>query len=409
MALNGPTKKAMVSRTAADFFVGFMVCLRSGQVGPTLGLRQDFRLARRSRRSWWRQPPLGVGQGGGGRVKSDSWSAAWQERDALLAVARRRTSSLEEAEDIVSEALLRSQETVGVDEARLGGWLTTVTMRLCVDAARTRGHEDRLKLRLPRGAASEPDPADTVCDRAHAAWIAGRLPELPERQRRALQLRAEGRDVAEVAAALGVSYRVADGLLQRARRHMRNVLAAASAWIMAVAAALVRSSRRDAAPVALVCSAALLGGVLLASPYTTPIEDASAAPANDVFSQQLRTRPLAARAPGPAPSSPATPRETRPAPAAATAGSPPAATSRSVPLPVALVAPTRAPKALTVGSIKVEDKGSRREAPNETFEQSLLHCLQEGIRADLEQVGCSPSDGREKDAKRQRGTTAVGP
>src|ERR687888_656678 len=61
-----------------------------------------------------------------------------QHRPHLRAVAYRMLGSLSEAEDAVQEAWLRLN---GIDAAtieNLGGWLTTVVSRVCLDMLRRR-------------------------------------------------------------------------------------------------------------------------------------------------------------------------------------------------------------------------------------------------------------------------------
>ena len=59
-------------------------------------------------------------------------------RDHLRAVAYRMLGSLGEAEDAVQDAWLRlsRSDTSGVEN--LGGWLTTVVARVCLDMLRSR-------------------------------------------------------------------------------------------------------------------------------------------------------------------------------------------------------------------------------------------------------------------------------
>ena len=57
-------------------------------------------------------------------------------RDRLRAVAYRVLGSANEADDAVQEAWLRLQRTDGIDN--LGGWLTTVVSRVCLDMLRSR-------------------------------------------------------------------------------------------------------------------------------------------------------------------------------------------------------------------------------------------------------------------------------
>ncbi|MGW1341088.1 sigma-70 family RNA polymerase sigma factor [Kribbella sp. NPDC002412] len=61
-----------------------------------------------------------------------------QHRGHLRAVAYRMLGSLAEAEDAVQEAWLRLSRTDMSDVGNLGGWLTTVVSRVCLDTLRSR-------------------------------------------------------------------------------------------------------------------------------------------------------------------------------------------------------------------------------------------------------------------------------
>ncbi|MBT2389248.1 sigma-70 family RNA polymerase sigma factor [Streptomyces sp. ISL-1] len=155
----------------------------------------------------------------------ERWQRAWSHREQLLKVARRRSMSVEDAEDAVHEAMLRAAENPHLDDERLGAWLTTVTMRLCVDRYRQVNRETEVRSSatlLPPG----PAPVDeVVCDRAEAVWLAVRTDELPARQAQALRLKSEDLDVGQVAHEMGLSYRTVESLLARARRTLRSTLA----------------------------------------------------------------------------------------------------------------------------------------------------------------------------------------
>ena len=60
------------------------------------------------------------------------------ERPHLRAVAYRMLGSLAEAEDVVQDAWLRANRAGAADVENLGGWLTTIVARLCLDRLRTR-------------------------------------------------------------------------------------------------------------------------------------------------------------------------------------------------------------------------------------------------------------------------------
>ncbi|MFC3574506.1 sigma-70 family RNA polymerase sigma factor [Streptomyces yaanensis] len=155
----------------------------------------------------------------------DRWQRMWSHREQLLKVARRRSMSLEDAEDAVHEAMLRAAERPDLDDERLGAWLTTVTMRLCVDRYRQVNREAEVRS-SPTLVAPGPVPVEeAVCDRAEAKWLAVRSGELPARQAEALRLKSEDLDVGQVAVRMGLSYRTVESLLARARRTLRASLA----------------------------------------------------------------------------------------------------------------------------------------------------------------------------------------
>lgn len=159
------------------------------------------------------------------RAADDRWQRMWSHREQLLKVARRRSMSPEDAEDAVHEAMLRAAERPDLDDERLGAWLTTVTMRLCVDRYRQVNREAEVH-RSPTLTAPGPVPVEeAVCDRAEAKWLAVRSGELPARQAEALRLKSEDLDVGQVAVRMGLSYRTVESLLARARRTLRDSLA----------------------------------------------------------------------------------------------------------------------------------------------------------------------------------------
>ncbi|WP_210571740.1 RNA polymerase sigma factor [Streptomyces sp. GESEQ-4] len=155
----------------------------------------------------------------------DRWERMWTHREHLLKVARRRSMSLEDAEDAVHEAMLRAAERPDLDDERLAAWLTTVTIRLCVDRYRQVSREAEVR-KSPTLIAPGPVPVEeAVCDRAEARWLAVRSGELPARQAEAIRLKSEDLDVSQVAVRMGLSYRTVESLLARARRTLRNSLA----------------------------------------------------------------------------------------------------------------------------------------------------------------------------------------
>ncbi|MBB2750021.1 UNVERIFIED_ORG: RNA polymerase sigma-70 factor (ECF subfamily) [Rhizobium aethiopicum] len=89
-------------------------------------------------------------------------------RAHLRAAAYRMLGSRNEAEDAVQEAWLRLSRTDTTDVGNLGGWLTTVVARICLDMLRTRKSRREEPLEMPVHAAI----ADPANDPEHEAAFA---------------------------------------------------------------------------------------------------------------------------------------------------------------------------------------------------------------------------------------------
>ena len=81
-----------------------------------------------------------------------------QNRNHLRAVAYRMLGSHSEADDAVQEAWLRLSRAGAEGVDNLGGWLTTVVARVCLDMLRSRKsrREDELDAQAPEVASGEP-------------------------------------------------------------------------------------------------------------------------------------------------------------------------------------------------------------------------------------------------------------
>ncbi|MEU4545490.1 sigma-70 family RNA polymerase sigma factor [Nonomuraea dietziae] len=84
-----------------------------------------------------------------------------EHRDHLKAVAYRMLGSLSEADDAVQEGWLRLSRTDTSDVENLGGWLTTVVGRVCLDMLRSRERrEEPVGERLPDPIVVSDQPGD---------------------------------------------------------------------------------------------------------------------------------------------------------------------------------------------------------------------------------------------------------
>ncbi|MFD9354095.1 RNA polymerase sigma factor SigJ [Streptomyces sp. NPDC060031] len=83
-----------------------------------------------------------------------------EHRAHLQAVAYRMLGSLSEAEDAVQDTWLRFDRTDTSDVENLGGWLTTVVARVCLNMLRSRAtrREDSLDESWEPGGSRMPDP-----------------------------------------------------------------------------------------------------------------------------------------------------------------------------------------------------------------------------------------------------------
>src|SRR5262245_44943006 len=83
-------------------------------------------------------------------------------RTHLRAVAYRMLGSLSEADDAVQEAWLRLSRSGTSGVENLGGWLTTVVARVCLDMLRSRNsrREEPLGAHVPEPIVSSEDGID---------------------------------------------------------------------------------------------------------------------------------------------------------------------------------------------------------------------------------------------------------
>jgi RNA polymerase sigma-70 factor, ECF subfamily len=158
-----------------------------------------------------------------------------ESRAHLLAVAYRMLGSASEAEDAVQETWLRLHRADTNDVANLGGWLTTVTARVCLDmlrSRRSRREEPLGPAREPAGATAHPiDPAEEAV-LAHSVGLALLvvLEALKPAERVAFVLHdLFDLPFEEIAPIVGRSEEAARQLASRARRRVRGARPSASA------------------------------------------------------------------------------------------------------------------------------------------------------------------------------------
>ena len=164
-------------------------------------------------------------------MEEQNWLAQKFEenRRHLRAVAYRMLGSLNEADDAVQEAWLRLNRSDPSDIKNLGGWLTTVIGRVCLDMLRSRKsrREDSLDARMPDPILSREDGIDPerealLADSVGLALLVV-LEALAPPERLAFVLhRMFAVPFDEIATIVGCSPVAARQLASRARRRVRE-------------------------------------------------------------------------------------------------------------------------------------------------------------------------------------------
>ena len=158
--------------------------------------------------------------------EQDWWVEQFEEnRGHLRAVAYRILGSASEADDAVQEAWLRLSRSDAGEIENLGGWLTTVVARVCLDTLRSRTSrkEDALEARSSEPTASgDPEQEALLADSVGLALLVV-LDRLAPAERIAFVLH-DMFDVSfdEVASIVGRSPMAARQLASRARRRVRG-------------------------------------------------------------------------------------------------------------------------------------------------------------------------------------------
>lgn len=161
-----------------------------------------------------------------GTGMSRRWRLLLPHRERLHALVRHRLRNPDDVEDCVQETLLRAAGFDGLDEDRVGAFLTATALRICVDHHRRRDHGLRLRARLatlPETGSPFADPEETVCDNELGLWLLDQATRLIGRERDVMLARACGASTAEAARGLGISPKAAESAFTRGRARLRRI------------------------------------------------------------------------------------------------------------------------------------------------------------------------------------------
>jgi len=150
------------------------------------------------------------------------WELVLAHHERLRRLVHARLRDPHDVEDCVHEALVRAASFAGLDEGRVGAFLTTTALRLCVDHYRGRQRQHRLRMRVAVGPPL-PDPEEVVCDRHLGDWLMAQARRLPDRERQVMLARASGMSTAEAAVRFRISAKAAEGAFTRGRARLRRI------------------------------------------------------------------------------------------------------------------------------------------------------------------------------------------
>ena len=176
-----------------------------------------------------------------------------ENRTRLRGVAYRMLGSLSEAEDAVQEAWLRLNRTDTATVENLGGWLTTVVSRVCLNMLRSRRRRREEPIgaqvaepRVVRGEGADPEGEAVLADSVGVALLVV-LDTLTPAERLAFVLHdLFAMPFEEVGPIVGRSPEAARQLASRARRRVRGSPAPSDAGTVRqreVVEAFVRAAR----------------------------------------------------------------------------------------------------------------------------------------------------------------------
>ncbi|WP_320775350.1 sigma-70 family RNA polymerase sigma factor [Streptomyces sp. CRN 30] len=155
-----------------------------------------------------------------------SWEDIFQHRDRLMRLVRRRLPSFQDAEDCVQETMARAAAHATLDRNRLGPFLTSVALRLCIDFYREIERRSRLLQRaalLDFSGTTEED----VCDEDFGRWLLSQVEKLRGREQEVILARAAGISTAEFARMHNISVKAAEAAFTRGRARLKTVCAKA--------------------------------------------------------------------------------------------------------------------------------------------------------------------------------------
>jgi RNA polymerase sigma factor (sigma-70 family) len=299
----------------------------------------------------------------------ERWDAVLEHRDRAFRVARARLSNPYDVDDCVQEGMARVVAMPNLDLDRVGPLLSTVVANVATDTHRKHSRSSRLQARLTGSVVTAQVHDEPVCDAAEARWLHTQLGSLAPRERAVLELRAEGRTVAQTAAALGMTYKAVESAFTRGRTALKDLWRATLAGIGALVTRAWRAPDRAAGTAVLAAAVSLAGAAIHLSPLSPAGPGTLAGPATSGVTTTSY--------PSPAPRVVA---DLRLSSRTLTRARPP----RNLPR-ARTVAAVQAP---TAGKLQPARVSVTREHDRESLPETLQRCVRNGVTVSPSEISC---------------------
>lgn len=174
--------------------------------------------------------PLGIGETAAPAARAEAREVVLRLFDAHRGAVHRYVRALgvtdRDGDDVVQEVFLALFDHVarGRDRSNLRGWIFRVAHNLALRHRAREARRRRLRALLAPGSVvdSTPTPEDRYLAGRRQARLLAVVDALPARDRRCLQLRAEGLRYREIAGVLGISLGSVANTLARALARLRR-------------------------------------------------------------------------------------------------------------------------------------------------------------------------------------------
>ena len=149
------------------------------------------------------------------------WRLILGYREHVTRLVRSRLWNAHDVDDCVQEVMLRAVLFPRLDEDRVGSFVTSTALRLCVDYYRDWERQRRLRARVafldqPIG------PDEPITEHDLGRWMFERAGQLHGREQQIMLARAQGLTNRQIAESLGLTAKAVESAFTRGRARLRS-------------------------------------------------------------------------------------------------------------------------------------------------------------------------------------------